>query len=130
MKKLIQTRLTDPANGVLGNCFASVIACILDKDSPEDVIQIQEYYETDPNWMDQLSYWLDNHRWELSNKPQGHDYNTDQLYLVSGRSPRNPSNSHICIYQRGILYYDPHPTHSGIVTEEYFYDLLPYPEFI
>lgn len=49
MKKITQTRLHNPDNGIIGNCFAACIASILELDSAKDVLQIQEYYD-DPRW--------------------------------------------------------------------------------
>lgn len=44
--------------------------------------------------------------------------NPDKFYTASGESPRStPENyvTHICIYQNGKLYHDPHPSQAGLV---------------
>jgi hypothetical protein len=70
MKKLIQNRLhTKEQNG---NCFPTTIACFMDKDSPEDVIQIQEYYDND-EWWGILEEWLEKEGWKIRTI-EGHLY--------------------------------------------------------
>lgn len=114
MKKLQQTRLHNPPN-ILGNCFPTVIACFLDLGSPEDVIQIQEKYKED-SWNIQLQNWLKERGWILKSI-QGHLYD-NSFYTVTGKSKRG--SSHICIYKNGELYHDPHPSNSGLITEDIF----------
>ncbi|MGH2666067.1 hypothetical protein [Flavobacterium sp.] len=117
MKKLIQTRIHNPPITV-GNCFPTVIACFMDLDSPEDAFQVQEIYKTDENYIDKLLEWLNARGWDLGSL--GGHLDTDEYYLVSGKSPRNPDVYHICIYHKGKLWHDPHPDGTGITTEEYF----------
>lgn len=119
--KHLQTRLH---RGALpeerGNCNPTVLACLLHKEV-EDVIQIQMFYDSD-NWSEMLDdylaeegyrfgYW-DNHLLDGT------------FYLVSGISPRNSNIYHVCIYQNGKLWHDPHPDQTGIVTEEDFRTLV------
>lgn len=118
MKKLQQTRLHSPPE-ILGNCFPTVIACFLDLNSPEDVIQIQEKYEEE-DWNNQLQKWLLEKGWEWK-KISGHLFD-DSYYLVIGKTNRG-SASHVCIYQNGELYHDPNPCNEGLITEDYFESL-------
>lgn len=118
MKKLQQTRLHSPPE-IFGNCFPTVIACFLDLDSPEDVIQIQENYK-DSDWNTKLQIWLYERGWSWQ-KIDGHLYD-DSFYLVTGKTNRG-SASHICIYKNGQLYHDPNPCNDGLVTEVYFESL-------
>lgn len=113
MRKLDQTRLH--SEEVRGNCFPAVIAMCMGLFSAEDVIQIQEHYD-DPNWPTTLDDWLTGHKFEWE-RIEGHLYN-DEYYFVIGYSPRNIS--HVCIYQNGELYHDPHPSRLGLVTEREF----------
>lgn len=83
--------------------------------SAEDVIQIQEHYD-DPNWPTILDDWLLSHSFEWE-RIEGHLQN-DEYYLVIGDGPRGVS--HVCIYQNGELYHDPHPDRTGLVTEREF----------
>jgi len=114
MRKLQQTRLHAPPN-VLGNCYPTVIACFLDLDSPEDVIQIQEKY-SEKDWEEQLEIWLHSKGWS-SKKLNGH-LNDNSFYTVTGNTSRG--TTHICIYKNGSLYHDPHPSNEGLISEVLF----------
>ena len=114
MRKLEQTRLHNPPESI-GNCFPTVIACFLDLDSPEDVIQIQEKYKED-DWNLQLYNWLQDRGWNWETIG-GHKFD-DTYYTVTGDTVRG--NSHICIYKNGKLYHDPHPSKDGLITEKVF----------
>ena len=114
MKKLQQTRIHNPPE-VLGNCFPTVIACFLDLDSPEDVIQIQEKYKED-DWNIRLQKWLQEKGW-VWKSIDGHLYD-DSFYTVTGKTNRGAS--HICIYKNGELYHDPNPINEGLLSEDIF----------
>jgi len=118
MRKLTQTRLHNPPE-VLGNCFPAVIACFLDLDSPEDAIQIQEEYN-DEDWVTILDDWLIERGFEII-QINGHQ-NDDSYYLVTGMSPRGVN--HVCIYQNGELYHDPHPSGDGLLNENNFETII------
>jgi len=120
-KKLIQTRLhipdsSDPKHW--GNCLPTVLACLMDIDNPEDVIQIQEVY-LNKKWEDILQYWLACRGYTLV-QIEGH-LSDDSFYLVTGMGPRGAN--HICIYQNGELWHDPHPDQNGLLEESYFQQL-------
>lgn len=117
MNKLHQSRPHNPPEQE-GNCYATVIACILDLDSPEDCIQVQEYYE-DPRWLVTLLKWLARRGYVLYYL-EAHSDVKDEIYLVTGKSPRFKDNDHICIYQNGKLVWDPSPDGKGLATEESF----------
>lgn len=112
MNKLIQTRLKTESQR--GNCFATVIACFLDLNSPEDVIQIQEHFEGE--WIELLLNWLSERGWDIGTL-QGHQHD-GSFYLVSGKTIRE--SSHVCIYQNGKLWHDPHPDQNGLIEEVNF----------
>jgi hypothetical protein len=116
MKKLIQTR-----TGKRGNCYPTVVACILDKESPEDVIQIQEIYKTDARWWEKFIMWIAREGYVIY-QLDGHSDREDEFYLVHGKTKRFPEGNirHVCIYQNGKLFHDPHPDQSGLITEEFF----------
>ena len=117
MKKLIQTRLHEAMYPVekRGNCFPTVIACLLDLDSSEEVAQIQEYYD-EKSWVRRLTDWLSQRGWVLSTL-DGH-LNNDSYYLVTGETERG--NTHVCIYKNSKLFHDPHPSNKGLVSETHF----------
>lgn len=111
----IQTRLHNPP--IIGNCFASAIASILEMEV-EDVIQIQEHYE-DVGWYALLNRWLAKRGWRvrviskyMANKLKG------KHYFVTGLSPNYPGEYHICIFKNGKMVHDPHPEGRGITTKE------------
>lgn len=128
-----QTRLraVDELSGITidrGNPLAAIIASILDLDSPEDAIQIQEHYDSgEATWVILLSKWLEDRGWDWGSL-EDHQYD-DSLYLVYGVSPR--STTHVCIYKNGKLFHDPYPgddeSKLGLVTEETFEFLEPIP---
>jgi hypothetical protein len=116
MKKLIQTRLHDSMKlKERGNCFPTVIACIMDLESAEDVIQIQEYYkevDEDNDWINVLVKWLNERGYEWYGlKDHKHD---DSFYLATGKTERG--TVHVCIYQNGKLFHDPHPSGKGLIS--------------
>lgn len=113
IKLNFQTRFVDRQKGIRGNCYPTVISCILGLDSPEDVIQFQEYYDSEDHlWYDMLSEWLEDRGWEieyLSEHPMD-----DEYYFVSGTTNREAK--HICIYKNGKLFHDPYPNGGGLLT--------------
>lgn len=116
MKKLTQNRLhISESPKERGNCYPTVIACVMGLDSPEDCIQIQEHYDN-TNWYGKLVKWLRVRGWILS-QIKGH-LNNGEFYFVIGESQRG--NSHICIYRNSELYHDPHPDRTGLVNESSF----------
>jgi hypothetical protein len=117
MIKHIQTRLHKGMKlpSLRGNCRPTVLACIMELDSPEDAFQVQEYYDYD-DWMVRLMNWLNDHGWELNNIEE-HQYD-DIPYFVGGLTIRG--TRHVCIYLNGVLEWDPHPDHEGLLTEEGF----------
>lgn len=112
MKKLIQTRLHTETQK--GNCFATVMACFLDLDSPEDYPQVQERedFVDDGSWASWNFEHLDSLGWEWGGLTDNHKY--DGYYMAHGTSPRGVS--HVCIYKDGKLWHDPHPSGAGLVS--------------
>lgn len=120
MKKLTQTRLHKPGE-TKGNCWPTVVACIMDLDSPEDAFQVQELYDSG-YWHEPFMNWIDEQGYDYKDI-DGHLYD-DSLYFVTGTSPRFVDIKHIVIYKNGKLYHDPHPDGTGILTEDYFEQML------
>ena len=113
--KLIQTRLKTETQR--GNCYPTVIACLLGYDSPEKVIQFQELYDReDVLWTDVLNDWLEEKGFELVYFSE-HQFD-NSIYMVSGKTERE--TSHVCLYQNGKLWHDPHPSQSGLISETLF----------
>lgn len=124
MKLLKQTRMIEVnRNGELlrGNPLATVIACFLDLDSPEDAIQIQNHYPSDrggneASWVLILSHWLEErgYDWGILD---GHLYNNEP-YIVYGIN--DTGLTHVCIYKNGELLHDPLPDGEGLIEETQF----------
>lgn len=121
--KVIQTRLrTGDLPNQRGNCLAAVIASIMHIPNPEDVFQTQLYFHQD-DWSVLLDDWLATQGWEMGWLTK-HQYD-GSYYFVSGLSPRGNNIYHICIYQNGKLWHDPHPSGDGILSEPYMEYLRP-----
>lgn len=121
--KLIQTRLrTGNLPEERGNCLATAIACMMDINDPELVFQTQLYFDSS-DWATQLHEWITIKGWEMGDLV-GHQYD-NSFYLVTGVSPRDKNIFHICIYQNGNLWHDPHPSRDGILTNQFFEYLVP-----
>lgn len=118
MKKLIQTRFND--GNQKDNCLATVIACLMELDSPEDVIQVQNYFtdkKDEAKWQLLLDFWLKERGWEIVLMP-GH-LNNGEYYLVTGNNKRD-DNYHVCVYRNKELIWDPHPSGDGLNSEIQF----------
>ena len=103
-----------------GNCFPTVIACLLGLNNPEDVPQFQELYDNeDECWYCILIDFLEEKGYKLVSL-ENHQYD-DSIYMVSGNTERNIK--HVCLYKNGKLYHDPHPSGSGLISE-YKYEIL------
>jgi hypothetical protein len=121
MKALKQTRVLrinkESMTPVRGNPLATIVACFLDLDSPEDAIQIQEHYDSgEATWVLVLSYWLEERGWDWG--IQGDHKYDGSYYITYGVSPRG--ETHACIYQNGVLHHDPHESGDGLMEESHF----------
>lgn len=100
-----------------GNCFAACIASLVEV--PLNYVpNIEELFECYP-WFDVLCAWLEEQGFEFISSTKDECEKTDRYYMVSGKSPRGNFN-HIVIYQYGKMIHDPHPDHTGILTEEIY----------
>jgi len=120
MNKLIQTRVhkgNDPKER--GNCYPTVMACIMDLKNSEEAFQIQEHYDN-PNWMGLFVKWINEQGWMLEDLYEHQDDN--EFYFVTGPTMRDKTGfiKHICIYLNGKLYWDPHPDNTGLTRENIF----------
>lgn len=118
MLKLTQTKLHNPP--VIGNCFATVVACFLGL-KIEDIPPFEDMMPFDKNkpkdnktWVGAAVKFLSEKGYEWGSL-EGH---TSGYYLVVGKSVRGVN--HVCIYKDGKLWHDPHPDRSGLVSEDYF----------
>lgn len=123
-----------------GNCYAAVIASLMDLPITE-VPNVEVFYRFDDSpWQETMQAFINLMGYELFSDDRFrvfHDsaygidngkraeylsYCESKYYLVSGKSPRGVY--HICIYLNGKLVHDPHPTREGLLSEEIFQELL------
>lgn len=136
MKPVMQTRVwrgQEPHER--GNCLPACIASILELDSAEAVLQVQEYFNSHDfkhqehefsNWYDLLDAWLEGRGISLSSHGAQYAPETNWYYIAGGKSPRGIS--HAVVYQNGQLVHDPHPDGGGILEATHFYTLEPMTE--
>lgn len=127
---------------VYGNCFAAVVASMLEVPITE-VPNVEVFFHiNDITWCQVMDTWLKSKGWEHSGDNRYKCYHPDLLdlseyapdfvdinyemlkdnyYFVVGKSPRGIN--HVCIYQNGKMVWDPHPSREGLVTIEYFESL-------
>lgn len=110
MKPVDQEFLSDPENGVIGDCVRACVASILSLPIAEVPHFVAERSAT---WAAYLDEWL----WDLGYEIRilGHEENPDYPILVVGGSPRSPHISHMVIMNKGVVVHDPHPSRAGIV---------------
>jgi len=116
MIKHIQTKLH--SNEVIGNCWPTAIACILEC-RIDQVPNFEELFRVpDMPWFWVLEEWLKYKGYKYVGGGEREDYiDFDGYYFVTGKSPRGDFN-HIVIYKDGKMVHDPHPSGDGILTEE------------
>lgn len=111
-----QTKLYSKDGGHNGNCFAAVLASMLDLPlwmvPPfEEGFGRSEWYE------DRANEWLSRVFALKMVKLEGHPVEVlPKFYVASGKSARGVS--HAVIYSNGELAHDPHPSDSGIESVE------------
>ncbi len=151
MKLHKQTILYVPGDKKLrGNCLQTAYACALDLeidevppfqmfywDDEERAKMRQVFADEDLNVLQQENrasvVWADAERYFLASLgyrtewfyPQDHKGPADEILLAIGTSPRDPENAtHICFYQNGTLYHDPHPSNDGLERLKYYKRLI------
>jgi hypothetical protein len=121
MKKLLQNL------ELRQDAFNTIISCFLDSDGvtnpSESLFDSALLATSGDNWLELVNRTLQKYGWNLYHRFKKHGGDTSNYYIVGGRDPRNDKYYHYCIYKGGMLYHDPHPSNSGILTEEFFYDL-------
>lgn len=122
---------------VRGNCLAACVASLFEIPITE-VPNVEVLFHIEDNYYYfVLNKWLNSFGYEISTDDRFkvyHDkdylkdnqrrraelrvYLQDEYYLVSGKSARGVN--HVCVYKKGKLVHDPHPSREGLLTEEYF----------
>lgn len=122
MKKLPQTRFGHAITFLSkerGNCLAACIASILELESAEDALQVQEYHNESEM---QRNYWMQ--KW-LADKGYrltsiGHNYD-GLFYIVFGITTNGIKHAHV--YQRGRLVHDPFPAPTQLHSIHTYFNL-------
>jgi hypothetical protein len=104
--------------GAEGNCWQTVIASLLELPMEEVPDFVNEYEAGGQHWWLHTIDFLKKHDMQIKPIPDHPD--TDELYLVSGPSPRYNDQYHVVIYQRGRMVHDPHPDGTGVLEEKHF----------
>lgn len=129
-KKHVQLHRHDPDNGVNGDCTRTVIACLLNKESVEEVPHFGEGldFSNDDNapiFEQRIDAYLDTQ--QIKKFRTAYTCGLDDLYsyvlrdnpgvplIVDGMSPRG--TNHSVIYFNGVLAHDPHPDGGGIIGQ-------------
>lgn len=124
MKFHKQLNFHKPDEGVYGDCQRTVLACLLDKDSPEEVPNFAEKYFNDlDGWRRSISDYLATQGYCLVEYAFNCDLETllnihkdeycDLYYLVSGTSKNGCD--HVVIAKGNQIIWDPAKDDSGIV---------------
>lgn len=118
MQKLQQTILHDDPQGREGNCWQTVLACVLDLELDEVPHFVQIDVDTELNWFFNTYKWCEKRGLSIVGTPNPPE--TDDYILVVGKSPRGDF-SHVVIYKDGKMFHDPHPSGEGLATQDDFY---------
>jgi len=115
-----------------GDCWRTAFACVLDKQSPEEVPDFvyNEDGVVNENWFMDTWRWLESQGYYLESvglgdRPEGCEYAEgiaerlrDEIYVVDGLSPRvRPDGSpiyHACVATNLKVIHDPHPERLGL----------------
>lgn len=111
-----------------GNCLKACLATIFGT----DIGAIPELHLFGDKWQEAMillfnsrGYWIEPDTISFEEKfPNGYS----EPYMVFGLTERSPNVRHACIYHDGKLLFDPHPSNTGLTTEEdswYFYKTKP-----
>lgn len=114
-----QTILHNPAQGQLGDCWRTCIACLLDV-KPEEV---PHFAELDGNWRLNTQAWLKERGLAFYDYAYMDDFATQGIsgchHILTGPSPRDPENvRHNVIGLDGQVHWDPHPSRAGLHNPE------------
>lgn len=104
---------------VNGNCYAAAIASMLDLpiiEVPNGEIFFND--KEDRRFYEKLMHRFLLNRGKRMRQVTKEDAEKHEFYLVSGLADRG--FYHITVYRNGVLYFDPHPSRDGLITEESF----------
>lgn len=118
------TKNSEGARLSYGNCFATSLANILDL-QVEMVPNIEVFYmpgdskKENPMWLDVINIWLHHkHKKILIKTRELSDLPKRGYFIARGMSPRGTRHC-ICMSQWSPAF-DPHPSHEGLISIDYF----------
>lgn len=115
---------TDVGGPVLGDCWRTAIACLLDLDHPGDVPHFVEIHRDDE--ATSLDWWEASKRFVETARPgvtlecyaptfPVYDGDWPSRVIASGPSPRGPFAHSVLVHAKdGTLAWDPHPSRAGL----------------
>jgi len=116
-----QTKLYDAEKGLRGNCMVATYANFLGL-KISDCPAFEELFAcTKPNgfWYSCVELWWKHHGYEIFHAKNKSEIPLEcEYYFAYGISNRDVM--HQVIYKNGELFFDPHPSNDGILTEEGF----------
>lgn len=124
-----QTKLHDEDKKIRGNCmvacYANLLGLRIDQCPP-----FEEFFSVSkPNgfWFDCVNLWFEKLGYQLVQCEKKSDIpESVELYFAYGLSERDVM--HQVIYKDGKLFFDPHPSNSGILNEVGFEYLILKPQ--
>lgn len=139
MKYHKQVFMHNPKDGIIGDCWRTALACLLDKESPEDVPHflqdcpdVDTFYERSAAWLVEEGYAMFTCVYEPSTKERTPELiiegvssqNPGLLWLLAGLSAAN--DNHVVICCDNEIVHDPSIRNSGIVApcmpdDRYYY---------
>lgn len=132
MQFVTQTKFTDEALSVHGNCMAACIASLIDVNLAS--VPAWEDMGEDGSWGDSFIEFLEANGFsyeglftaidpsldwwaELIKRSPG----VDGHFIVGGKSPRLGGRGHAVIFRDGVMVHDPHPSGEGLTSVEEVY---------
>ena len=131
-----QALLSDPENGVHGDCWRCCVAAILSL-PPTKVPHFMELslasdapsmHTLTQRWLYERGYWLV----QTKSKPYAIQSWGDNILtppvMVSGPTVRStrPEQQHVVVMVGGALVYDPHPSNAGLLAETDYALIVPH----
>lgn len=124
MKKLTQTKLHKPEEGIRGHHAVTSYACYFDLEI-EEVPNIEDLFDCQPStfWYDCFSLWMKDymqHNERVHSTDPYLDGHNDYYFAVG---PSSRGCKHQVIYKGGELYWDPHPSREGLTSVDFYLTL-------
>lgn len=118
-----QTILSNPENGIIGNCFQTCVANLLGI----DINDVPHFYNL-KNPLIEFYKWLDENGYksiEFRNINCSHWFQSEYwgYHIISGPSPRGKTY-HAVIGLNGDIFFDVHPDGTGLADGDRIYTFI------